>query len=157
MGVNVSQKDSKLNNSDILKPQSINNSGPFIKERWDSINKTNPSVQKEEDNINKSSDINKSIPFIREFKEDSSVHGITNDTISRITIANELDNKATLINIDRLKQEKEILNKNLVPYTFIWQEYGQNVYVVGTFGNWMQRYQMKKYNHEFTLTLVSFI
>ena len=56
MGVNVSQKDSKLNNSDILKPQSINNSGPFIKERWDSINKTNPSVQKEEDNINKSSD-----------------------------------------------------------------------------------------------------
>jgi len=82
----------------------------------------------------------------------SSFHGVDND-IDLLTVETKQDSRKDSNNFsdvsttkncpyisDILNQEKEEALKNLVPYTFIWQEEGESVFLVGSFGTWNQRY-----------------
>ena len=129
-------------------------SGPFIKETKESSITAN---QQEIENLNSwqndsfstyngkaylnSNDISEDARYTNA-KEDSN-----NDEVRKLELKLQQENK----------EKHDSRKSSLVCYTFIWQEDGQNVFVVGSFSNWIQRYQMKKVGNEFVLTLVKSI
>ncbi len=88
---------------------------------------------------------------------DSNSDNLSGDTkLSEMNIMSvDKSNQAEIsLHTEVINQEKEEALKNLVPHTFTWQEDGLKVFLVGSFENWEERYEMKKINKEFTKTLV---
>jgi hypothetical protein len=79
-------------------------------------------------------------------KQDSLYNTNSNSCIIKDVKAEEI--------ITVLKDNSLNTLKNVVPYTFEWNENAETVFVVGLFGNWDERYQMKKINNMFTLNIV---
>jgi len=140
MGISLTHAD-RLKLDDKLSTQQVNfsnNSGFSIKDS----NNEKKSSSFFKDNYSSFSGVN-SDPLTDETKQDSQImDNIMIDNCNRFSKLMGSDGE-------------HFISQDFIQYTFTWQEDGNEVFLVGTFGNWTERYQMKKTNKIFTLTLVT--